>query len=105
MSVSVQEVLAHRASRDAAKATFDRRYQAIRADMDERGIAGRILDETVEKAVDVFDEAVDLVGEHPAMAGGTLAAFALWIFRTPLLAWVENLLRTDPDQDEETDDG
>lgn len=105
MSISAQEVLAQRDLRNAARAAFDTRYGAIRADMEERGIAGRVLDETVDKALDVFDETIAVIEENPMAAGGTLAALALWIFRNPLISWVETLLRLDHDHEEETNNG
>ncbi|WP_246543638.1 hypothetical protein [Novosphingobium profundi] len=88
-----------------AKAAFDSRYRAIRADMEERGIAGRIIDETIEKAVGIVDEAVEVAEEHPALVGGTLAALMLWIFRNPLIAWIGSVLRTDGDKEEEIEHG
>ncbi|QVM82501.1 hypothetical protein [Novosphingobium decolorationis] len=105
MKSSAQEVMAQREVRNAAKDAFDARYGAIRADMEERGIAGRILDETVEAARGAFDEAVAVVEDNPAIVGGTLAALALWIFRNPLISWVETLLRLDHDHEEDTDNG
>ncbi|CDO36404.1 MULTISPECIES: hypothetical protein [Novosphingobium] len=83
---------ADRAVRDAARATFDARYGAIKADMEERGIAGRVIDETLEQARDMFDEAVDVAESNPGVVGGTLAALMLWFLRNPIKAWFDTLL-------------
>lgn len=86
------QVMADRAARDAARATFDAHYGALKADMEERGIGGRIADEAIEQAKDVFDEAVAVAEAHPAAIGGTIAALALWILRNPIIAWLERTL-------------
>lgn len=90
MSRLAAQVMADRAARDAAKAQLDRHYQAFTADMNERGIGGRIADEAIEQAKLVFDEAVTVVEEHPAAIGGTLAALVLWLVRNPLMAWIKD---------------
>ncbi|HUD27385.1 MAG TPA: hypothetical protein VMQ93_00840 [Novosphingobium sp.] len=86
------QVMADRVARDAARARFDGHYQAFKADMDERGIGGRIADEAIEQAKLVFDEAVAVVEEHPGAVGGTLAALVLWLVRNPLIAWIRDIL-------------
>lgn len=84
-----------RAARDAARAAFDARYGALRADMEERGIAGRIVDETMEQARAILDETVDVAENHPGVIGGTIAALVLWLLRKPIMAWIEQLLGPD----------
>jgi hypothetical protein len=81
-----------RATRDAARAAFDARYGAIKADMEDRGIAGRVVDETMEQARDAIDEAVDVVESHPGVIAGTIAALVLWFLRNPIMGWIEHLL-------------
>jgi hypothetical protein len=90
MSRLAVQVMADRVARDAAKAQFDGHYQALKADMNERGLGGRIADEAMEQAKLVFDEAVAVVEEHPAAIGGTLAALVLWLVRNPLIAWIKD---------------
>lgn len=86
------QVLADRAARDAARAVFDAHYAALKADMEERGIAGRIADETLEQARGFFDEAVAVAENHPGVIGGTITALLLWIFRTSILTWAGHVL-------------
>ena len=92
-----------RAARDAARAAFDARYGAIKADMEERGIAGRIVDETMEQARGLLDETVDVAESHPGVVGGTIAALVLWILRSQIMAWIEKLLAPDAKRKKETD--
>ncbi|GAB7555711.1 hypothetical protein NRB_52320 [Novosphingobium sp. 11B] len=92
MGKQAAQVLVDRAARDAAKAKFDGHYQAFKADMDERGISGRIADEALDQAKLMFDEAVAVVEEHPAAIGGTLAALVLWFLRNPIIDLAQRLL-------------
>lgn len=107
MAKLARQLEADRAARDSAKAAFDARYGAIKADMEERGIAGRIIDDTMRQVRDTFDEAVDVVESHPGVIGGTIAALVLWFLRNPIMAWVEELLgpgakrKKEPDGDRE----
>lgn len=86
------QFMADKAARDIAKARFDGHFQAFKADIQERGLGGRIADEAMEQAKLVFDEAVGVVEEHPAAVGGTLAALVLWFLRNPIIGLVENML-------------
>lgn len=94
MSRLAAQVMADRVARDAARSRFDGHYKAIKADMEERGIGGRIADEALEQAKLVFDEAVAVVEEHPAAVGGTFAALLLWLVRNPLITWIEKTFGT-----------
>lgn len=79
------QVLADRAARDAAKVRLDDHYQALKADLQQRGLSGRMADEAMERAKLMFDEGVTLVEENPAVIGGTLAALVLWLLRNPII--------------------
>jgi hypothetical protein len=99
------QVIADRAARDAAKAVFDHHYGAFKADLEERGVGGRIADEAMEQAKDLFDEAVTVAQAHPGVIGGTIAVLALWLLRNPLFAWVEKLAGPIADKLKELDSG
>ncbi len=92
MATLAHQLEVDRAARDAARSAFDARYHAIKADMEERGLGGRIVDETMEQAQDMFDGAVDVAESHPGVIGGTIAAVALWFLRNRIMAWAEELL-------------
>lgn len=94
---------ADRAVRDAAKAAFDARYGAIRADMEERGLTGRIVDETMEQVRGLVDETVDVAETHPGVVGGTIVALVLWFLRNQIKTWIENLLGPDAKWKKELD--
>ncbi|WP_236710636.1 hypothetical protein [Novosphingobium barchaimii] len=79
-----------RAARDAARARFNGHFEVFKADINERGIGGRLADEAMEQAKLMFDEAVTVVEEHPGAVGGTLAFLMLWLVRNPLMAWVKD---------------
>lgn len=91
MTVSAVQVLADREARDFARARFDEHYAALKADMEARGLAGRLADEAMEQARLMFDEAVAVAEEHPGAIGGTFAALVLWLLRNPIIAWVEDI--------------
>jgi hypothetical protein len=86
------KVLADKALRDTTKRAFDTRLAQVKLDLEARGIAGRVADEVVGKAKDMYEEAADIVQEHPGVLGGTIAALVLWILRNPIIAWLEELL-------------
>jgi len=86
------KVLADRALRDDKKRALDTRLAQVKGDLQSRGIAGRVADEVVSKAKDIYDEAADIAQEHPGVLGGTIAALVLWILRNPIIAWLEELL-------------
>lgn len=92
MSVLAAQVLRDRIARDAARANLDAHYAAFKADIDERGLGGRIAEEAAEQARAMFDEAVAVVEEHPGAVGGTFAALVLWVLRNPIIGWLEELL-------------
>lgn len=92
MSKLAAQVLADRAARDAARTAFNAHYGALKADVEQRGIAGRLADEAMEQAKDAFDEAVAVVEAHPGAVGGTIAALVLWLLRNPIIAWIERML-------------
>lgn len=105
MSRGASQVALDRATRDAAKAKFDSRYGTIKADMEKRGVAGRVIDETLATVKEGFDEAVAVVEERPAIVGGTLAILALWIFKGPIIDWATRIFgrETEPQEDSERD--
>jgi len=89
MGAAEINLAAARALRDATKLELDTHLAQVKLDLQERGIAGRVADEVVERAKIVFDEAADVVQDNPGVIGGTIAALMLWLLRNPIIAWIE----------------
>jgi hypothetical protein len=89
MAGALDQLLADRAARDVARVTYEAQLASIKADLETRGIGGRIADEVSDQARALFDEAVDVAENHPGVIGGTIAAIGLWILRNPIIAWIE----------------
>lgn len=104
MASLATQLAEHRAQRDMAKAAFDTHYAAIKADIEERGIAGRLADEAIDKALDMIDEAVAVVEEHPAVIGGTFTALVLWLLRNPIIAWITDMFGALPGEDHDSEE-
>lgn len=93
MTVNLEaKVLAEKALRDRSKSSFDARLAQVKADLEARGVAGRVADEVVGQAKVVFDEATEIAQEHPGVIGGTIAALVLWALRNPIIGWLDELL-------------
>lgn len=103
MSKLADQLIASRDARDAARTAFDAHYRAVKADIDERGLGGRIADEAIEQARKMFDEAVAVAEAHPGAVGGTIAALVLWLLRNPIVAWIERALVPAHDHSKEQD--
>lgn len=74
-----------RALRDSARRLLDADIDAVRADLAERGLGGRVMDRLAESAADMADEATDYALGHKggliaAVAGGAVLA-GLWFWR------------------------
>ena len=87
------------ALRDAAKKIFLDDLRFVRADLDARGIGGRIADRLGDSALDVFDEAVDYAGENKGTVAAVVAAVVLWFARAPILHGLAEVLGLDEEQD------
>jgi len=92
MSALADEVLRARAARDAAKETWEARLAQVRADVDARGVGGRIADHFGEQAVDTIEQAIDIADQNRGIVAGTIVALAVWFLRHPIIAWIDGLL-------------
>lgn len=84
-----QQMEADRAVRDSARRLLDANLEAVRADLAERGIGGRIIDRVAEAAADMADEATDLLQDNKGRvalgAGAAAAVGGLWVFRDQIV--------------------
>jgi hypothetical protein len=92
-----------KALRDAALALFKADLALVRADLDERGVGGRISDRIGETTMDMLDEAVDYAAENKGKVAAGIAAVVLWFARGPILDALSDL--TGVGDDEEPGDG
>jgi hypothetical protein len=97
------ELEADRAVRNAARRAFESRLAQVQEDLETRGIGRRIADRLGEEARGTFEEAMDVASESKGIIAGTIAALALWIFRNPIIAWLEGMLGHDEGTDDEGD--
>lgn len=86
------DVFDARARRNVARRGFDARLEQIRADLEARGVAGRIADKASADVREAIDEAVDVASESKGVIAGAIAALAIWFFRNPILARLEAML-------------
>lgn len=96
---------ADKAVRNEARRAFDTRLAQVRQDLNARGIGKRITDKLGEEAREIISETIDVASESKGIIAGTLAALALWFFRNPIVAWIDELLDRDkgPDIEGEAD--
>jgi hypothetical protein len=100
-----RSVLAQRASRNTAKARLDGRIGRMRADLEERGIGGRIADEASARAMAALDEAAEVASQSKGIIGGTLALLLIWFMRRPIIDALGSLMgERDTKERQERDD-
>lgn len=92
MGKLAREIEDCRAARDNAREAFDTRLAQVREDLDERGIGGRIADRIGDDARIVLEEAINVADTHRGLVAGTIVAVAVWIFRNPIIRFVEERL-------------
>jgi hypothetical protein len=80
-----------RAKRDAALAVFKSDLGLIRADLNERGIGGRLADRIGDSAMDIVDDAVDFAEENKGTVAAAAAALVLWFARRPIVHLIAGL--------------
>lgn len=92
MSTLADEVLQARAVRDAARAEWEARLALVKADVDARGVGGRIADRVGEQAAETLEQAIDIADQNRGVIAGTIVALAVWFLRHPIIAWIDGIL-------------
>lgn len=98
-----------RALRDTARAVLTEDIDRLRASLAEQGIASRVstgVTQTISSRIrtgarDVLAEARVQAGERKGLLAGIVAAIVLFLARGPILDWIEELLESDFDEDDE----
>jgi hypothetical protein len=101
MSDPFKRLAEDRAVRNEAWEVFEEDWSQIRADLDARGVGGRIADKAGEEAREVFDTAIAVADENRSVVGGTVAALLLWLLRNPLIDLVRRLFGVEDDDEEQ----
>lgn len=84
-----------RATREAALGNFNANFAQVKADLEARGIGGRIADKAGEEVRAAFDETLTIASESKGVIAATLAALTLWLLRNPLIDGLRTLLADD----------
>lgn len=92
---------ADRRLRDAAKAVLDADISNLKSNIAHKGLTERAVDRVTDGARDVYDEAVEVAGDHTGVLAAILAALVLWFARNPIL---DVLFGRDDNQDEDWDE-
>lgn len=98
-----------RALRDAARAVLTEDIDRLRGSLAEQGIASRVstgVSSTISERIrsgarDVLAEVRAQAGERKGLIAGIIAAIVLFLARGPILEWIEELLESDFDEDDQ----
>ena len=85
MSAAETRFAEDRAVRDAARAVFDARLDAVRRALGERSIPERATDEAKSRALAVAEESMAIAEESKWVIVATVLAIFAWLLRRPLL--------------------
>lgn len=88
-----------RAQRNTSKALFEARLGKVRAEIEERGLGGRIADKASADARHVVDSAMDIANNSKGIIAATLGALAVWFLRNPIMALADRLMACDEDRE------
>ncbi len=91
MTKAESQLLAARATRNAAKAAFDERSAQVKGDIETRGIGGRIADRLSDEARKGAEQAIEVASESKLIVAAVVGAFTLWFLRHPIIAWIDEL--------------
>ncbi len=92
MTHAESQLLAARASRNAAKAAFDQRSAQVKGDIEARGVGGRIAERLSEEARKGAGQAIEVASESKLIVAAVVGAFTLWLLRHPIIAWIDERL-------------
>jgi len=101
--------IADRRLRDSARAVLTEDIDRLRASLAEQGIASRVstgVTTTISGRIrsgarDVLAEARRQAGSRKGLLAGIVAAIVLFLARGPILDWIEELLESDFDEDDD----
>lgn len=92
-----------RSARNDARALFDARLEQVKSDFSARSIGSRITGKLQEDAKSTAVYALDVARDNKGIIAGTLAAVVLWLFRNPIIEWIERHFGDDEQPEASTD--
>ena len=96
-------LLEHRALRDEAWALLKDDLDALREDLEQRGLGARLADRVGEEAHEVWDQTLEVASAHRGVVATTIVALIAWLLRRPLVQGIGALF--DRDEDDGAADG
>ena len=90
--MSKRRLVEDRAMRNAALEIFKTDLTQIKADLQTKGVGGRVADRLGEGARDMAEDAASAAEANSGKIAALAAGVALWAFRNPLLNFVEKYL-------------
>jgi len=91
MSDRLERLAEDRAARNAARENFHANLKNVVGDLETRGIGQRISDRALSEVKELADKSLVVAKDSKGIIAGTFAALVLWLFRAPLIGWVESL--------------
>lgn len=87
-----RQLLELHALRQQAWALFRQDKDALREDLEERGLGERVSHRVGEKAQDVWLHAIDVASAHRGVVAATVVAVVAWLLRGPIARGVGALI-------------
>lgn len=97
--MSAPELVAARAQADAARVRLMDTVAELQQRLKPGTIAGQAWEGVKEKTGDVAGDAVEAVRARPVVVSAALAAFTLFLARSPIKSAVSRLFSSDEDED------
>jgi hypothetical protein len=97
--MSAPELVAAKAQAEAARARLMATAHELQHRLSPSTIAGNAWDGVKEKTSDAAETAVEAVKARPVAVSATLAAFTLFLARSPIRSAVSRLFSRGPDED------
>ena len=92
MSTENASIVAARAEVERTRARLVATAREVQARLSPQTLVGDLWDSAKEKGAGIAEEAVDAVRKRPMVAGGVIAALALFLGRDPILDYASKLM-------------
>ena len=96
-----EQLAAYRALRDDAWALIRDDIDALKLDLEMRGLGARLADRVGGEAREVWLQTLDIAATHRSAVAGTLIALVAWLLRGPIAQGVSAFFGSDDEDTEE----